>query len=263
LEQPGLARPPAAKSSTERDETTEIIARPSRETGQSSEEQAPAPAVRDNRARILAAGLVGILLFVAALLGARGWLWPSPRPGAAALGAESSPTQADRHENGRRAHGEVPPAPETKAGLAGLAGRRPTGRVTVSPVTSPAGSSTASSGRLASREAPQDTVNQQSPALAGSPSAAPAAEDRRATPAPQMAELRLLVEPWADVTVDDKLVGQTPLRALSLPPGVHVVQLSHPDFWPLQRKVTLRPGETLRMEVNLREEAFPIRPRKE
>jgi len=36
-----------------------------------------------------------------------------------------------------------------------------------------------------------------------------------------------------------------------------VVRLTHPDFKPLQRKVTLKPGQTTKLELDLTWEAVP------
>jgi hypothetical protein len=40
--------------------------------------------------------------------------------------------------------------------------------------------------------------------------------------------LRILVKPWADVFVDGRFAGQTPLGALRVPPGKHTIVLRHP-----------------------------------
>jgi hypothetical protein len=69
--------------------------------------------------------------------------------------------------------------------------------------------------------------------------------------------LRLLILPWAEVAIDGKTVGTTPLGALKLDPGTHLLRLTHPNFLPLQRKVVIRPGETTRFELDLAHEAFP------
>jgi hypothetical protein len=68
------------------------------------------------------------------------------------------------------------------------------------------------------------------------------------------------VVPWAEVHIDDDAVGTTPLRPLPLSPGSHTVQLTHPDYKPVNRKVTIRAGETARIEIDLAWEAVPRRP---
>ncbi len=42
--------------------------------------------------------------------------------------------------------------------------------------------------------------------------------------------LRLLVRPWADVYVDGRHAGQTPIRTLQVPPGRHTIVLRHPEL---------------------------------
>jgi hypothetical protein len=62
--------------------------------------------------------------------------------------------------------------------------------------------------------------------------------------------LLVLAKPWADVTIDDKPISQTPLARLPLRPGPHSVVLAHPDYRPYVRKVTIRPGETFRINFD-------------
>jgi hypothetical protein len=64
------------------------------------------------------------------------------------------------------------------------------------------------------------------------------------------------VKPWADVTIDDKYVGQTPLKRLPLRPGPHAVVLSHPDFRPYQRTVRIRSGEPFKLDVDLTQQGI-------
>jgi serine/threonine-protein kinase len=86
-----------------------------------------------------------------------------------------------------------------------------------------------------------------------SPAAAPALA-AQPTPSPTpVAEGALLVvaRPWADVSVDGVPRGQTPLGRIPLPAGPHAVLLTHPDYQPYPRRVTIRPGETFRLTVDL------------
>jgi hypothetical protein len=67
------------------------------------------------------------------------------------------------------------------------------------------------------------------------------------------------VFPWAEVAIDGTAVGTTPIaRRIPLTPGTHTVRLTHPDYRPLTRKVEIRPGQTTRLDVNLKDEAFPL-----
>jgi serine/threonine protein kinase len=81
---------------------------------------------------------------------------------------------------------------------------------------------------------------------------------RHADPPEASGTLRIIVRPWADVMVDGKAVGTAPpLQPLSLKPGSHAIRLSHPDYRPLNRKVTISPGEEERLTVDLTLDALP------
>jgi eukaryotic-like serine/threonine-protein kinase len=72
------------------------------------------------------------------------------------------------------------------------------------------------------------------------------------TPTPEAdGALLVVARPWADVSVDGVPRGQTPLARISLPPGPHAVLLTHPDYQPYPRRLTIRPGETTRLTVDL------------
>lgn len=69
--------------------------------------------------------------------------------------------------------------------------------------------------------------------------------------------LRIVVLPWADISIDGRAVGHTPLKPLSLGPGDHIVRIENPGYHVLQRKVTIRPGQTTILQLDLAQEAFP------
>jgi serine/threonine-protein kinase len=69
---------------------------------------------------------------------------------------------------------------------------------------------------------------------------------------PPPGRLRFAIAPWAEVSVDGVPLGATPLAELPLRPGTYTARLVHPDFRPFQRKVTIRPGETTALRVDLR-----------
>jgi serine/threonine-protein kinase len=82
------------------------------------------------------------------------------------------------------------------------------------------------------------------------------------TPSPTPAAvgwLLVLARPWADVSVDGVPRGQTPLARIPLAPGPHAVLLTHPDYQPWPRRVTIRSGETVRLSVELPVEGVPRR----
>ena len=71
--------------------------------------------------------------------------------------------------------------------------------------------------------------------------------------------LLVLARPWADVTVDGRRVGETPLARIPLAPGSHGVVLTHPDYEPFTRKVDIRPGEVTRLPLRLRQDGVKRR----
>jgi serine/threonine protein kinase len=83
------------------------------------------------------------------------------------------------------------------------------------------------------------------------PTPTPAPTTTPAPPAEADGALLLVVRPWADVSVDGVPRGETPLARIALRPGPHAVLLTHPDYRPYPRRVTIRPGETLRLAVDL------------
>ena len=87
------------------------------------------------------------------------------------------------------------------------------------------------------------------PALASALAATP---DPASTPvADERGGLLVVVSPWATVSVDGQLLGDTPLGRVQLDAGRHDVLLVHPRFEPFHRRVTIRPGDTLRLVVDL------------
>jgi serine/threonine protein kinase len=69
--------------------------------------------------------------------------------------------------------------------------------------------------------------------------------------------LQLAIRPYADVIVDDLPVGTAPLKALPLSVGSHRIRLLHPDYQPFKRTVVVRPGETVKLDVNFAVDGIP------
>jgi serine/threonine protein kinase len=137
-----------------------------------------------------------------------------------------------------------------------------------SPSLAPAAPSAAASPRVA---APPTAIPPPSPSPVSTPApdalptptsvpATPAPTPAPASPSPEIGPgtLRVVVSPWADVTVDGVHAGQTPLT-LRLSAGAHAVQLVHPDFRPYPRRVTIEPGQTVVLRVDLRTDGVRIR----
>jgi serine/threonine-protein kinase len=67
------------------------------------------------------------------------------------------------------------------------------------------------------------------------------------------ASLRIVVTPWAEVSIDGHEVDTTPFaRSIPLSPGTHYVKLVHPDAEPETRVVVLAPGDAAHLEVAMR-----------
>jgi hypothetical protein len=58
--------------------------------------------------------------------------------------------------------------------------------------------------------------------------------------------------PWAEVFIEGRSVGETPIGNLQVPVGVHEVIFRHPDLGERRSFVTVTVGETARLAVDLR-----------
>ncbi|MCA9581049.1 MAG: serine/threonine protein kinase [Myxococcales bacterium] len=76
----------------------------------------------------------------------------------------------------------------------------------------------------------------------------------------EAARLKVVVDPWADVFVDGKKMGTTPMaQPLLLSPGVHYVRFINPYHKTVDRELRLRTGEIQTVSVELE----PLRQRGE
>jgi serine/threonine-protein kinase len=91
------------------------------------------------------------------------------------------------------------------------------------------------------------------PSVASPPShEAPVPRPAPATAAPPVQGwLLVLMKPWADVTVDGRTLGATPLDRIPLSPGSHAVILTHPRYEPFTQRVEIRAGETTTLQLDL------------
>jgi PEGA domain len=58
------------------------------------------------------------------------------------------------------------------------------------------------------------------------------------------------------VYVDGERRGQTPMAAFALQPGSYLIELRNDLYRPYLRTVLIKPGETYRLEVDLRLEGI-------
>ena len=63
--------------------------------------------------------------------------------------------------------------------------------------------------------------------------------------------LKLLIVPPSEVTVGADALGVLSARELRLAPGDYSVRIVHPQYLPLQRKMTVRAGTTTDLVIDL------------
>jgi predicted Ser/Thr protein kinase len=229
-------------------------------------QEAPAPPFLSRLGALPPPALVGggaaLATFVVLVVVVASWLrLPSTVPTAAPATAAPSPaatataTPAPTLE--ARTSEPAAPVPPPVPAAARVLEKKPEARSLVPPVA-------------AEKARPTPTPAPQRPRPAPTPATTrfrdlPVAPPTAPTPAVEAANgtLKLRVVPWAEVSLDGRLVGTTPLRPLSLPAGDHTVRLQHPSYRPLQKKVTVRAGEVFVLEVDLAEEAFPLPPKEQ
>ena len=61
----------------------------------------------------------------------------------------------------------------------------------------------------------------------------------------------MTARPRVEVLIDGETRGQTPLRRLRFRPGSHAIVLTHPDYQPFHRKLTLSSGQRRNLYVDL------------
>jgi hypothetical protein len=77
-----------------------------------------------------------------------------------------------------------------------------------------------------------------------------------ARPAAVTGILRLLVVPESRVSIDGTSLGLVSRRELPLSPGTHTVRVEHPEYQPLQRRVTVREDVTESLVIDLAEKGI-------
>jgi tRNA A-37 threonylcarbamoyl transferase component Bud32 len=95
------------------------------------------------------------------------------------------------------------------------------------------------------------------PARAAAPRpSTPATAAASARPSPATGILRLLVVPESRVSIDGNPLGLVSRRELPLSLGTHTVRVEHPDYQPLQRRVTIRDGDPEVLVLDLAEKGI-------
>jgi serine/threonine-protein kinase len=68
--------------------------------------------------------------------------------------------------------------------------------------------------------------------------------------------LTLLIVPEAEVTIDGASLGQVSMREVTLAEGRHEVRVLHPDYEPLQRRLTIRADTASKLVLDLAEKGI-------
>lgn len=136
-----------------------------------------------------------------------------------------------------RAEPTRPPRSSTRASTA------------TAPTRTPARTPTEERAPVAPSSIPRATTSAPAPATT-----APANTPAPATsPAPSTAsaagtgKLTVNANPWGQVFVDDRLIGNTPRANIELPAGAHTLRVSRQGFTSVTRSVTIKAGETVRI----------------
>lgn len=69
---------------------------------------------------------------------------------------------------------------------------------------------------------------------------------------PPPGQVTIDASPWAEVSIDGKSAGRTPLGPLALAPGAHVVKFLHPAGGADEQRVTVKSGAKIRVVGKLR-----------
>ena len=81
--------------------------------------------------------------------------------------------------------------------------------------------------------------------------ATPVGEVERSSLAERYGLLRLNAQPWAEVSVDGRKVGITPIVDHKLEAGKHELQLLNPNCSPHKRTITIDAGKTTSLVIEL------------
>jgi serine/threonine-protein kinase len=93
------------------------------------------------------------------------------------------------------------------------------------------------------------------------PAVAPTAPPPTTAPA-TTGTLALILVPDAEVILDGASIGIVGRRDLTLEAGSHALEIRHPDYLPLPRRVTIRAAQAQTLLIDLQEKGIPKVPRK-
>lgn len=159
-----------------------------------------------------------------------------------------------------RPSGDIAPPPEggPPAGASAAPGpapspeAQPTAPAPEVPPTAAAPEPTAAPTDAAQSTAPRPTGKAAPPRTPGqAPTSAPSAPNAGEASGP--GTLQVVVLPWADVSVDGKPMGTTPIAPIQLPPGPHSVALRNAELGASRSfSVVIKPGQPTLLRIDLR-----------
>lgn len=77
-------------------------------------------------------------------------------------------------------------------------------------------------------------------------------KEKEPIPPKKFSFLKINVDPWAKIYIDNQYVETTPVaKPLKIPSGTHMVKLENPNFTVWQKKIKFMPGETMNLDVKL------------
>jgi len=56
-------------------------------------------------------------------------------------------------------------------------------------------------------------------------------------------QITIGAQPWAIIFIDDKEIGESPLKDLKLSVGTHTIIFRHPDFKTIEKKIKIKKGK--------------------
>ncbi len=169
-------------------------------------------------------------------------LVPSPAPSTVLPGPETPLPEMT-------ATPSPPPKPSSTT-----AGAGPRARTSPSP-TPPARAPSPSRSSSARDDTPKPTPTP--PPASRRPEATAAVPTPTPTPVPGTGSLQLGVRPWAEIAIDGKVVGTTPLDKIPLAAGKHVVRLRHPAYQPVEHEVVISAERTTRLIFDFTTDGTP------
>jgi serine/threonine protein kinase len=152
-----------------------------------------------------------------------------------AASVATSPGAPDRPPEPERAHDETPSE------------RAPSKKIDPPPPPPPEAAVAEPAESSSSREA--RAVPDQAPA---GPTRTTPSKREAIKPRPSSGFVNVYAEPWADVWIDGKLIGTTPIMRARIEAGEHRLELRNPSFPSLEKRLHIRKGATELVDVRLK-----------